>query len=73
MADRSPEELLVHAGWLRALALRPVRDEDVVDDLVQDTTALPAMPLSSCRQPRSSSFIATLQVAQRRASYARRR
>lgn len=37
MADRSAEELLVHAGWLRALALRLVRDGDVADDLVQDT------------------------------------
>jgi RNA polymerase sigma-70 factor (ECF subfamily) len=37
MADRSAEELLVHAGWLRALALRLVRDDDVADDLVQDT------------------------------------
>ena len=37
MSDRSAEELLVHAGWLRALALRIVRDEDVADDLVQET------------------------------------
>ena len=37
MADRSAEELLVHAGWLRALALRLVRDNDVADDLVQET------------------------------------
>lgn len=37
MADRSAEELLVHAGWLRALALRLVRDHDDADDLVQDT------------------------------------
>ncbi|MEO8699110.1 MAG: sigma-70 family RNA polymerase sigma factor [Kofleriaceae bacterium] len=31
------EELLVHASWLRGLALRLVRDADVADDLVQDT------------------------------------
>ncbi|HEY5927162.1 MAG TPA: sigma-70 family RNA polymerase sigma factor, partial [Kofleriaceae bacterium] len=37
MSDRGAEELLVHAGWLRALALRLVRDDDVADDLVQDT------------------------------------
>jgi RNA polymerase sigma factor (sigma-70 family) len=37
MSDRSAEELLVHAGWLRALARRLVRDDDVADDLVQDT------------------------------------
>src|SRR5262245_14736334 len=37
MNDRSAEELLAHAGWLRSLALRLVRDEDVADDLVQET------------------------------------
>ncbi len=39
MADdrTSPENLLAHAGWLRALALRLVRDADVADDLVQET------------------------------------
>lgn len=37
MADRSAEQLLVHAGWLRALAHRLVRDGDGADDLVQDT------------------------------------
>src|SRR5688572_12606307 len=37
MSDRRAEELLVHAGWLRSLALRLVRDEDIADDLVQDT------------------------------------
>src|SRR6266542_4045244 len=37
MSERSAEELLAHAGWLRALALRLVRDEDAADDLVQDT------------------------------------
>ncbi|NVB81627.1 MAG: sigma-70 family RNA polymerase sigma factor [Kofleriaceae bacterium] len=37
MSDRRAEELLVHAGWLRALALRLVRDSDIADDLVQDT------------------------------------
>ena len=37
MNDRTAEELLVHAGWLRALALRLVRDGDDADDLVQDT------------------------------------
>ena len=37
MGDRSAEELLVHAGWLRALAFRLVRDDDDADDLVQDT------------------------------------
>jgi len=35
MADRSAEQLLVHAGWLRGLALRLVRDGDVADDLTQ--------------------------------------
>src|SRR5512139_1157035 len=37
MSDRRVEELLAHAGWLRALALRLVRDDDIADDLVQDT------------------------------------
>ena len=32
-----PEDLLAHAGWLRRLALRLVRDADVADDLVQET------------------------------------
>jgi RNA polymerase sigma factor (sigma-70 family) len=37
MSERSVEDLLAHAGWLRALAFRIVRDDDVADDLVQDT------------------------------------
>jgi RNA polymerase sigma factor (sigma-70 family) len=32
-----PEELLAHAGWLRALAATLVRDASSADDLVQDT------------------------------------
>ena len=35
--DLTAEQLLVHAGWLRGLALRIVRDGDVADDLVQET------------------------------------
>ena len=34
---RSPEELVHHTRWLRALALRMVQDEATADDLVQDT------------------------------------
>lgn len=37
MSHRSAEELLAHTTWLRALAVRLVRDEDIADDLVQDT------------------------------------
>ena len=32
-----PEELLAHAGWVRALARRLLRDEASVDDVVQET------------------------------------
>lgn len=35
----TPEDLLRHAHWLRALALRLARDEASADDLVQDTWA----------------------------------
>jgi RNA polymerase sigma factor (sigma-70 family) len=40
MAERhgiDAEELLAHAGWLRALALRLARDPDDAEDLVQET------------------------------------
>src|SRR5262245_26558486 len=33
----TPEALLSHLGWLQALARRLVRDDDLADDLVQET------------------------------------
>src|SRR5205814_10341316 len=33
----TPEELLAHAGWVRALARELVRDASTADDLVQET------------------------------------
>ena len=40
MAERhglDTEELLAHAGWLRALARQLARDPDDAEDLVQET------------------------------------
>ena len=43
----TPEQLLEHVGWLRGLARRLVRDDDLAEDLVQETllTAVERPPL----------------------------
>jgi len=51
MAQFDADELLVHAGWLRGLALRIVRDPDVADDLVQETWAATIRRSPDTREP----------------------
>src|SRR5262245_14686566 len=61
MTDRGAEDLLAQAGWLRALALRLVRDDDIADDLVQDTL-ITTMHRTPERSESARSWLAKVMV-----------
>ena len=61
MSNRSAEELLAHAGWLRGLALRLVRDNDIADDLVQETW-MATMRGAPERRESAKSWLAKIMV-----------
>jgi DNA-directed RNA polymerase specialized sigma24 family protein len=69
----TPEDLLAHAGWLRALARRLAGDPDLAEDLVQETflTAVERQPLA--RQAAGSWLGAVLRNFAYRAHHQSRR
>src|SRR5678815_316208 len=64
MSERPPtstEQLLAHAGWLRALALRLVHDDSLADDLVQETW-IATMRRAPERQTGARSWLAKVML-----------